>query len=132
MTKAGSGSIWGQWNTLKLLLAAAIFGGFIFAVNFGLDQLLLREHERPRLVIALTDMMVGLVAAGLFYLYGRSRRKQVLRRLETIADMNHHIRNALQVIAGSHYLGDHEKAVAAIEDAVERIQWALREVLPKV
>ena len=90
-----AGSIWGQWNTIKLLLAALLFGGFIFAVNFGLDQLLLREHERPRIVIALTDMMVGLVAAGLFYLYGRSQRKQVLRRLETIAEMNHHIRNAL-------------------------------------
>jgi hypothetical protein len=43
--------------------------------------------------------------------------------------MNHHIRNALQVITYA-TAADTEESVELIRDSVERIEWALREVLP--
>lgn len=53
-------------------------------------------------------------------------------RLKVIADMNHHIRNALQVIAYHSTIREDKKSVAVIDDAVKRISWALREVLPQL
>ena len=44
--------------------------------------------------------------------------------------MNHHIRNALQVIAYANLTSDKDESVELIHRSVERIEWALREVLP--
>jgi hypothetical protein len=43
--------------------------------------------------------------------------------------MNHHIRNALQVISAV-ASGDLTEKPARVQEAVRRIEWALREVLP--
>ena len=46
-----------------------------------------------------------------------------------IGEMNHHVRNALQVIAyAAHSMPDQE-AITRINNAAERIDWALREIL---
>ena len=58
------------------------------------------------------------------------RRENVAARLKMIADINHHIRNALQSIQLSAYSTKDQQAISDISEAVERIQWALREVLP--
>jgi hypothetical protein len=55
-------------------------------------------------------------------------------RMKTIAELNHHIRNALQVI--KFWGAQHRPALDAmqlqlINDSVDRIEWALREVLPR-
>jgi hypothetical protein len=44
--------------------------------------------------------------------------------------MNHHVRNSLQVISFAASVPQQEALEAEIRDAVERIEWALREVLP--
>jgi hypothetical protein len=44
--------------------------------------------------------------------------------------MNHHIRNALQIIRYAGYRQPEARQTMEIEDAVKRIDWALREVLP--
>ena len=49
----------------------------------------------------LRTALTGIVAGFLFYSLSnneRQRRQLVQERLRTIAEMNHHIRNALQVI----------------------------------
>jgi hypothetical protein len=46
-----------------------------------------------------------------------------------IAEMNHHVRNALQAIALSPY-AEKSKQIELIGESAERIQWALREILP--
>jgi hypothetical protein len=54
--------------------------------------------------------------------------------MKTIAELNHHIRNALQVIK---FLGGQKRAgldamqLQLINDSADRIEWALREVLPR-
>ena len=51
--------------------------------------------------------------------------------LGVIAEMNHHTRNALQVIIGRSALSIADaNAIAEIREAVKRIEWSLREVLP--
>jgi len=68
-----------------------------------------------------------------------SRRKRIQAeiaqaqktQLEVIADMNHHIRNALETIGFSAHATHNKELISNINFASERIQWALREVLPK-
>jgi 1,2-phenylacetyl-CoA epoxidase catalytic subunit len=77
--------------------------------------------------------MVGLVGAALVYVLSLrewQREQYVECRLRVIAEMNHHIRNALQVI--TFYTRKGQKQEVGIVEAVERIQWALREVLPQL
>ena len=124
--------IWLGVSTTKLVLLAIAFAAFVFLVSFGFDVLLVREHESRRAIFAMSDALTSMIIGGFFYLYGHARRRQFARRLETIALMNHHIRNALQVISASAYAPRQAREMGAIEDSVNRIQWALREILPKL
>jgi hypothetical protein len=98
--------------------------------SYVLELRLHGEGVPGRDLILVSNLVVGLVAAALVYVLSireRQRQAYVDCRLRVIADMNHHIRNALQVI--SFYSRKGEKQEVGIVEAVERIQWALREVL---
>ena len=101
--------------------------------NYALEVRLHRDGVPGRDLILLSSFLLGLVAAVLVYLLSvreRQRRAYVDCRLHVIAEMNHHIRNALQVITFYNRKG--EKHEVGVIEAVERIQWALREVLPQL
>jgi hypothetical protein len=62
----------------------------------------------------------------------QERYQAMVDRLQRIAELNHHIRNALQVIA-FHNVPELQRGEAAIQQvnaAVIRIESVLREVLP--
>ena len=106
----------------------------VVAVSSYLLEVRLHHEGVPsRYLIFLSNLLVGLIAAALVYVLSareRQRRTYVECRLRVIAEMNHHIRNALQAI--TFYSRKGEKQEVGIVDAVERIQWALREVLPQL
>jgi predicted ferric reductase len=79
---------------------------------------------------ALDDVCGALIAAFLVYRYEYIRSKRLREKLKTIEMMNHHVRNALQVIVDSVYLHGHARQLEEIENSVKRINWALREILP--
>jgi hypothetical protein len=80
--------------------------------------------------LALVDNIVAGIAAGLVVLvYERWRQRLVERKLRTIRLMNHHVRNALQIISAAS-CSDATEQSTKVQDAVRRIEWALREVLP--
>ena len=56
--------------------------------------------------------------------------KLILEKMRVIAEMNHHVRNALQPIIYSPYLKEQAEQVKIIQEGTRRIEWALREVLP--
>ncbi len=81
------------------------------------------------------DLLLGLVAAALVFLIQRQQDRELRRQRQSAAvieQMNHHIRNALQVIVARASI-DHEATpeLRQIDDAVARIDWALREILPQ-
>jgi hypothetical protein len=81
------------------------------------------------------DVLLGLVAAALVLLIQRQQDRELRRQRQSAAvieQMNHHIRNALQVIVSRATL-DHEAKpeLQQINEAVARIDWALREILPR-
>ncbi len=61
----------------------------------------------------------------------RRQRRLTVARMQVIAEMNHHIRNALAPIALSADAIENQQLLRVISDGVERIDWALREILPR-
>ena len=109
----------------------------VSAIGFFFDNVIVKEGL-PRIgMLIVSNTITGLFAAGLFYQIAREERasRELVRaRMKTIAELNHHIRNALQVIK---FWGAQQRTsldalqLQLINDSVERIEWALREVLPK-
>lgn len=71
-------------------------------------------------------LLLGLVV----FFYERRRERELVRKLQVIELMNHHVRNALQPVMYLPYSQDQEMQLNTIRDAARRIDWALREILP--
>jgi uncharacterized membrane protein (DUF4010 family) len=98
-------------------------------------DVILRSEGMPRNdLLLISDFLIGFVAATVVYklaVHADKESRFLAVRLRVIAEMNHHIRNALQVIAFHTQLPEQHK-IAEIDEAVNRITWALRELLPKM
>jgi two-component sensor histidine kinase len=106
---------------------------FVSVVGLLFDRLLLREGVPRYDLMAISNSLTGIVAGAFFWQAKRldlDRRQFIRERLHTISEMNHHIRNALQVISLYSGKQSDETTVTAIGQAVNRIEWALSEVLP--
>lgn len=124
------------WSRRSGLLACAV--AFIVSVlGFILDHVLVKEGLPRFDMLIISNGLTGIFAGGLLYQLAREEkasRELVRARIKTIAELNHHIRNALQVIkflGGQQRTGLDAMQLQLINDSVDRIEWALREVLPK-
>lgn len=106
-------------------------------MGFFLDHVLVKEGLSRVDMLIISNAMTGLFAGGLFYQMVREERagRELVRaRMKMIAELNHHIRNALQVIK---FWGAQQRPaldamqLQLINDSVDRIEWALRELLPR-
>jgi len=125
----------GFWQSqVGRVLLAVLATVLVFSVSSTADLFMFKEHEPARLTIEISDA-ISSIAIGLLWFQllrlQQQRREQLRRRIEMIADMNHHVRNALQVISLSTH-GRDQQEIANIRESMNRIQWALREVLPKI
>jgi hypothetical protein len=116
------------------LVTFLIAGSLAGAVNLAFDALLLR-HGVSSLEVLLVSNVVTAAVGGTLLLQLKIRkheRQQVLEdRLHKVADMNHHVRNALTVVAFYGTRGGDKASAERVSEAVKRIEWTLREVLPK-
>jgi hypothetical protein len=78
----------------------------------------------------LDDLILGLLAGLVCFAYEQKRHNAMLKRIRVIADMNHHVRNALQAITLSRY-AENTQQIQVIDESAKRIQWALKELLPQ-
>ncbi len=117
-------------TAVAVILSAPFFGVIEFMVHEALAQL-----DVPPLVDALLDsFLVGCAFAfGVWALLAgnRERRARVRQDLERIAELNHEIRNALQIILHSQFGADPERRDMILE-SVTRIDGVLRRVFPVV
>ena len=120
---------------MRLWLKCLVVLFLITMAGYVADRLLRHEGVPRRDLLLLSDFLIGVLAAVLVFalgLHSEQRNKLVSARLKVIAEMNHHTRNALQVIAYHSTVGKDEKEIAVIRQAVDRITWALQEVLPQI
>jgi hypothetical protein len=109
---------------------------YSFGLGFGIFLLgvalstLLDSRGVSGMTAAADDLLIGLFAGALVFAYERHQHKLVLEKMRVIAEMNHHVRNALQPIMYSPYLKEQAEQIRTIQEGTRRIEWALREVLP--
>ena len=104
---------------LFALMAAALEAGLSVV-----QVMLPANHWFAWTVGAFDTLMIGGLV-WMLMLHSRQQRLLANHRFRVIAQCNHHIRNALQVIAFADM-----KDTIAMRQQVDRIQWVLREVLP--
>ncbi len=114
---------------LRRALFSFFLGFGIFILGVALRAVLdkLGVGGVPALI---DDLLIGILAGAMVFAYERHQHKLVLARMRVIAEMNHHIRNALQPILYSPFLKEQAEQVRLIQEGTRRIEWALREVLP--
>jgi signal transduction histidine kinase len=130
-----AGRLWYQdFSSWRLRGIAFAIGIVVFASAVVAQWFAVAAGWSAFWLMVASDGMAAIVA-GLFALklmrYTRQRRRTTLQRLKMIAEMNHHIRNSLEIIALSAHAAQDRQAMDTILAAAERIQWTLREILPE-
>jgi hypothetical protein len=107
---------------------SALLGAGISGIGVVLEVFV---ENHPLLSLdSLDNISTGIMAALLVFAYEQKRYQAAMDKLRVIAQMNHHVRNALQGIIGCRVFSEQERQMQLIVDSVKRIEWALREVLP--
>lgn len=75
------------------------------------------------------DVALGLFVGAIVLVYDRRRRRDLHAKLSNIHEINHHIRNQLEVIEYSAWATHDQQHMARIHESVKHIDWALREIL---
>jgi signal transduction histidine kinase len=118
---------------LRSTVVPVAVGLVSFAVTEFMHYLLVPDLGRlwERLLAeGLSALVVALLTAGLMH-QANKRREAALLRVQVIAALNHHIRNALAAISFSTDSIQNQQSIEVISQSVDRIEWALREVLPR-
>lgn len=92
------------------------------------DVYVVTSHPHPLFAVA-DAIVLGVLSGAIAWVYQRRQNRYLTERLQVIADMNHHVRNDLQVIQYSAYMTKDKEHIQRIEQSLGRIDWALREVL---
>jgi hypothetical protein len=112
------------------IILACVAGAAVFAAGCVSDLLLL-QHRSNGWVALLDDVLVAAFAAGLVLYYEWRRDQELRRKLSTVIEMNHCVRNQLEVIEYSAWTTHNQIHMKQMHESVSRIEWALREVLGK-
>lgn len=114
-----------QRALVALVVAAIIF------LSGGVLESFVRQQYLPRISLMLAGAAVSLAVGLLVFqiLTDIQKRYQgLLDRLDRIAELNHHIRNALQVIAYNNVPERAGPAIRQVAVEIVRIESVLREV----
>ncbi len=116
------------------LVAVGAAVAFFAAVEFIVHEVLARLALPPLTGAVLDASLVGCsfgFAVWVLLLGNRERRLRVRMELERIAELNHEIRNALQIIIDSHFDSNPTRRDMVLE-SVSRVDAALKRVFPVV
>ena len=117
----------------RLWLLATGFAVVSFASKEILYSVIVKDvgrRDERYLAEALSSLLLGWLLAKLLESVYELRRAMVAR-VQVAAELNHHIRNAMQVIV-FHCRPEElpQGAIEQITQSLHRVDWALREILP--
>jgi hypothetical protein len=118
-------------------LKVYLFGATVLFASFGMGEavyrLLFSEFDGATDRIPI-EALFGLVFAWLatkFVGDAYRNRKQRSARLNFICARNHQIRGALEAITPLAHPMKNQQSIRVIREEVDRIEWALKEILPR-
>jgi hypothetical protein len=115
-------------SLLRRISFSFLLGFGLFVLGAGL-QGILQQRSLTHISIYLDDLVLGVLAGLMAFAYEHRRSRELRQKLAVISAMNHHVRNALQTISYVPYT-EQAKQMLLIQQSVNRIQWALNEILP--
>ena len=115
-------------SLLRRISFSFLLGFGLFVLGAGL-QGVLQQRGITRTTMYLDDLVLGVLAGLMAFAYEHRRSRELRKKLAVISAMNHHVRNALQTISYVPYT-EQAKQMLLIQQSVNRIQWALKEILP--
>ena len=122
--------MFGTFTTRKYWFTAlAALTTFLAA---GLIDIIFAHYHLLRDATYLDDVLLAVLAATFVFALERYHQRENQRLIELatlVQDMNHHIRNALQVIVYANLDQQDTPLAAGVKESISRIEWALREVL---
>ncbi len=125
-----------NWLTRERVTPALVIGGALFLFSFGIHFLLLKLRV-PAAATILDDLAIAVLGALLFFFYVSAislnqEYKRAKERIILIAELNHHIRDALTVIQCSGGIADENDRTHCVQEAVQRIDWVLTDLVPTI
>ena len=123
-------------SRLEAFFASLIAGGVIGVLTLFIGRAvsnLLHVRGLAFEVEALVATVLAAVLVWVLFDVARTRRQRILNYVQQVADLNHNVRNALQVIRFQAAVSkDGAEAVARINEAITRIDAALRTMYPLI
>lgn len=119
-------------SSAQITLISAFAGFLVFGTAAMWEWIASREGWSLLPMALVSDVVAGALSGIFIFAVLRNTRDRLLamlRRLKAIREINHEIRNALELIQLSAYSTQHQQAIDTITNAVDRIQWTLREIV---
>lgn len=112
----------------KSILRAILFSIFMIVLGESLGLFFHVIGVRWVFEVAAENVATGLLSGGLAFLYMEERRRRTEQRVEELAFLNHHIRNALAAIMLAPYAESDTQRLEIIRDASQRIERTIRKM----
>lgn len=127
--------LWILCSPLRVTTAIVLFGASACLMEYLIHLAVTASSALPSAQALANAVILGFFAAffGLLVLTAaRERHHKVQDDLRRIAELNHQVRNALQVIVYGEYSPDISQRRSAVLAGVEKIEGTLRELFPLV
>jgi hypothetical protein len=124
------------WLDTKCMIAAAVAGVVLFAVSYAADAILYMV-KIPAALTVTDNIAIAAVGAAvvLIFVYHRHEQEVVARAKERaiiVAEMNHHIRNAMTPLVLGLSSEDVNERMRTLDQATDRVDHVLTHLLPTV
>jgi hypothetical protein len=122
------------WLDAKTIIATAVAGAVLFAVSYAADAVLFAMNIPAAATLA-NNIVIAIAGAAVVLLFLRSRHEREIiarakERAIIIAEMNHHIRNAMTPLVLGVSSNDINERLRTLDQATDRVDHVLTELLP--
>lgn len=111
------------------LMPALLTAFLVLLLTVAADLILEHTHPVSLLPYLLDDLVMSILAGSLVWFYERRRLRELAKKLYIIAEMNHRVRNELEIIQYSAYATKEKQHMAMIAESVAKIEAALTQIL---
>ncbi len=108
---------------------SAAAGAIVVFLTMAFDVMIDPRHPHGLWFLLFNDILIGIAVAIIVLVYEQRRRRELAAKLTVIAELNHRIRNELEVIHYSAYATKEKEHIAMIAESVSKIEAALAEIL---
>lgn len=117
---------------ILFVLASAFLAGLLeYVVHLTISYYV----KSPSLALAIDSVTIALLIAAIAGVEVEAvhhRRRKVIDDIRVVRELNHHVRNALQIIQYASRLPEQRQQVVIIDESVARIDATLKELFPQM